>query len=119
MESLKTGIRWIDDIIPEELPLKSTTVITGPGGSGKPLIGETFVTAWLKKGGSVIFMSLQYPGSEFVAESIKNVTGLDIMDKAFSLAGLQLGYLLAGDCFKDQFFRFPGIFIQANPVCGN
>jgi len=80
METIKTGISWIDDVIPEGLPLKSTTVITGPGGSGKPLIGETFVAAWLKKGGSVIFMSLQYPGSEFVAESIKSVTGLDIND---------------------------------------
>ena len=29
------------------------------------------------------------------------------MDKAFSLAGLRIGYLLAGDYFKDQFFDFP------------
>ncbi|MCD4663824.1 MAG: RAD55 family ATPase [Bacteroidales bacterium] len=90
METIKTGISWIDDIIPEGLPLKSTTVITGPGGSGKPLIGETFVTAWLKKGGSVVFMSLQYPGSEFVAESIKSVTGLDINDYKEKIIFLQI-----------------------------
>lgn len=90
MRTLKAGISWIDDIIPEGLPLKSTTVITGPGGSGKPLIGETFVTAWLKKGGSVIFMSLQYPGSEFIAESIKSVTGLDINDYKEKTIFLQL-----------------------------
>lgn len=90
MRTLKTGINWIDDVIPEGLPLKSTTVITGPGGSGKPLIGETFVTAWLKKGGSVVFMSLQYPGSEFVAESIKSVTGLDIQDYKEKTIFLQL-----------------------------
>ena len=29
MKTLKTGINWIDDVIPEELPLKSTTVIQG------------------------------------------------------------------------------------------
>ena len=29
------------------------------------------------------------------------------MDKAFSLAGLRIGYLLAGDYFKDQFSDFP------------
>jgi len=80
METLKTGIPWVDDVIPKGLPLKSTTVITGPGGSGKPLIGETFVTAWLKKGGSVVFMSLQYPSKEFITESIKSITGLDIHD---------------------------------------
>ena len=90
METLKTGLNWIDNVIPEGLPLKSTTVITGPGGSGKPLIGETFVTAWLKKNGSVIFMSLQYPGSEFVAESIKSVTGLDIQDYKEKTIFLQL-----------------------------
>ncbi|MCB2208680.1 MAG: hypothetical protein KQH67_10350 [Bacteroidetes bacterium] len=90
METLKTEIDWIDNIIPEGLPLKSTTLITGPGGSGKPLIGETFVTAWLKKGGSVIFMSLQYPSSEFITESIKNVTGLDINDYNEKIIFLQL-----------------------------
>ncbi len=77
MKTLQTKINWVDDVIPEGLPLKSTTVITGPDGSGKPLIGETFVPAWLKKGGSIIFMSLQYPSTEFITESIKNVTGLD------------------------------------------
>lgn len=90
METLKTGINWIDDVIPKGLPLKSTTLITSPGGSGKPLIVETFVTAWLKKGGSVIFMSLQYPGSEFVAESIKSVTGLDIQDYKEKIIFLQI-----------------------------
>jgi len=90
MRNLITGISWIDDVIPEGLPLQSTTVITGSGGSGKPLIGETFVTAWLKKGGSVIFMSLQYPSSEFIAESIKGVTGLDIQDYKEKIIFLQL-----------------------------
>ena len=55
MKTLKTEISWIDETIPEGLPLKSTTVITGPGGSGKPLIGETFVSAWLKKA-EVLFL---------------------------------------------------------------
>jgi len=90
METLKTGISWIDDVIPEGLPLKSLTVITGPGGSGKPLIGEAFVIAWLRKGGSVIFMSLQYPGLEFVGESIKSITRLDIQDYKEKIIFLQL-----------------------------
>ena len=96
METLKTGIDWMDKLLPEGLPLKSTTVITGPGGSGKPLIGETFVSAWLKKGGSVIFMSLQYLGSEFIAESIKNVTGLDVQDYKEKTIFLQLDTEISG-----------------------
>ena len=31
METLKTGLSWINNVIPEGLPLKSTTLITGPG----------------------------------------------------------------------------------------
>jgi len=90
METLKTGIKWIDSVVPEGLPLKSTTIITGPGGSGKPLIGETFVAAWLKEGGNVVFMSLQYPSTEFISESIKNVTGLDLTDYNDRIIFLQL-----------------------------
>ena len=90
METLKTGIKWIDAIIPEGLPLKSTTIITGPGGSGKPLIGETFVSAWLKEGGSVVFMSLQYPNTEFITESIKNITGLNLSEYKDKIIFIQL-----------------------------
>lgn len=96
MDTLKTGINWIDNEIPDGLPIKSTTLITGPGGSGKPLIGETFVSAWLKKGGSVIFMSLQYPSTEFIAESIKNVTGLDVNDYREKIIFLQLDTEISG-----------------------
>ncbi len=90
METLKTGIKWIDTVIPEGLPLNSSTIITGQGGSGKPLIGETFVSAWLKEGGSVAFMSLQYPSTEFITESIKNVTGLNLKDYEDKIIFLQL-----------------------------
>lgn len=78
MNNLKTNINWVDKLLPNGLPTNTSTVITGPGGSGKPLIGETFVSAWLRNGGSVAFMSLQYPNTDFISESIKSVTGLDI-----------------------------------------
>jgi KaiC/GvpD/RAD55 family RecA-like ATPase len=88
METLKIDTDWIKSVLPEGLPLKTTTVITGPGGSGKPLIGETFVSAWLRNGGSVVFMALQYPSQDFITESIKNVTGIELnqyKDKIFFL----------------------------------
>lgn len=90
MKSLKTGIDWIDKVIPDGLPLNSSTIISGPGGSGKPLIGETFVSAWLKDGGSVVFMSLQYPTTKFITASIKNVTGLNLDDYTDRIIFLQL-----------------------------
>ena len=90
MKTIKTEIKWLDVLIPEGFPVKTTTVITGPGGSGKPLIGEAFVSTWLKNGGSVIFISLQYPGSEFVTESIKRVTGLNIRQYQEKITFVQL-----------------------------
>jgi len=96
MKTLKTGIKWIDTVIQEGLPLKTSTIITGPGGSGKPLIGETFVSAWLKEGGSVVFMSLQYPSTEFITESIKNVTGLNLNDYVDKIIFLQLDVGISG-----------------------
>ena len=96
MKTLKTGIKWIDSVIPEGLPLKSTTIITGPGGSGKPLIGETFVSAWLKEGGSVVFMSLQYPSTDFITESIKNVAGLNLKEYKDKIIFLQLDAEISG-----------------------
>jgi hypothetical protein len=46
METFKPGINWVDDVIPEGLPLKSTTIIIGLVGSGKPLIGKIFFTTF-------------------------------------------------------------------------
>ena len=96
MKTIKTDINWVDELIPEGLPIKSTTVISGPGGSGKPLIGETVVSAWLKNGGSVVFMSLQYPGSVFITESIKRVTGLNIQNYEEKIIFLQLDTEILG-----------------------
>src|SRR3989337_1489398 len=96
MKSLKTGISWIDKVIPDGLPLNSSTIISGPGGSGKPLIGETFVSAWLKEGGSVVFMSLQYPSTEFLTKSIKTVTGINLNDYKDKTIFLQLDVGIPG-----------------------
>ncbi len=45
---------WLDRLLPEGLPVPSSTIISGPGGSGKPLVGAIFLAAWLKHGGSAL-----------------------------------------------------------------
>jgi len=78
MQFIKTGQDWLDNLMPEGLPTHTSTLISGPGGSGKPLIGEAFVAAWLRQGGSVVFMSLQYPKRDFIYASMLRVTGLEL-----------------------------------------
>lgn len=90
MNTIKTGKEWLDKLLPEGLPANTSTIISGPGGSGKPLIGESFVAAWLKEGGKVIFMSLQYPSTDFLVESIKKVTGINLDDYADKIIFVEL-----------------------------
>ena len=56
MDKVKLGIDWIDGILPEGFPVNTSTLVSGPGGSGKPLIGYMFASGWLENDGKVIFM---------------------------------------------------------------
>ncbi len=96
MKTIKTNKEWIDRLLPEGFPINSSMVITGPGGSGKPLIGEAFVAAWLKAGGSVVFMSLQYPRKDFITESLLKISNLDINDYPGKTAFIQFDPEIAG-----------------------
>ncbi|MBN2563764.1 MAG: hypothetical protein JXQ75_22835 [Phycisphaerae bacterium] len=78
MNRIRTDQAWFDALVPEGLPTHTSTLVTGPGGSGKPLIGNVIAAAWLRQGGSVVFMSLQYPTHEFVIAGLKKVAGLDL-----------------------------------------
>ncbi len=80
MNRIHTGHTWFDRLIPEGIPTHSSTLISGPGGSGKPLIGNLIAAAWLHQGGSVVFMSLQYPSHEFIVTAMKNMAQLDITE---------------------------------------
>lgn len=90
MQKLILESPWFNQLLPEGLPVPSSTVITGPGGSGKPLIGNLIVADWLKQGGSVIFMSLQYPDHTFIKSSIKTITRLDLDDYQANTAFIEL-----------------------------
>jgi archaellum biogenesis ATPase FlaH len=67
-------------LLPNGLPFPSSTLISGPGGSGKPLIGFAIVNKWLKSGGNVIFIPIQYPKTTFLKTSLKRIYNIDIKD---------------------------------------
>ncbi len=90
MDRIRIGVEWLDRLLPDGFPTHSSTLISGPGGSGKPLIGDTVVASWLRQGGSVVFMSLQYPTTDFITTSLKRVAGLDLAEYAHRTVFLEL-----------------------------
>lgn len=54
--SFAPDAEWFQAVAPEGIPTQAATVISGPGGSGKPLIGFAIVDAWLEAGGEVVFL---------------------------------------------------------------
>jgi len=78
MDHLFTQQDWFDQQLPEGLPIPSFTLLSGPGGSGKPLIGNVITASWLRQGGSVVFMSLQYPDHSFIVEGLKKISQLNL-----------------------------------------
>jgi KaiC/GvpD/RAD55 family RecA-like ATPase len=56
MLNVKMNQNWIDQLMPDGFPFPSSTIISGPGGSGKPLIGSLFASSWLRIGGDITFL---------------------------------------------------------------
>jgi len=56
MQIVKLGIGWIDELLPGGFPTNTSTLVSGSGGSGKPLIGYIFAPKWLKNNGNVAFL---------------------------------------------------------------
>ena len=96
MQTIRTGFEWFDELLPVGFPTQTSTLISGPGGSGKPLIGDVIVSAWLRQGGSVAFMSLQYPRRDFIFASLKAVANLDLADYRERTAFIELDATIKG-----------------------
>ncbi len=96
MDRLWTKQDWFDRLIPQGLAIPATIMLSGPGGSGKPLIGNVIVASWLRQGGSVVFMSLQYPDHKFIVAGLKNVSQLDLEDYSDRVAFIELDATLDG-----------------------
>lgn len=68
-DSFEADPAWFHEVAPEGIPIRASTVISGPGGSGKPLIGFAVVDAWLAAGGKVVYL-LTNSGVDFVYETM-------------------------------------------------
>jgi len=80
MAKLRTNIKWLDDLLPEGILVPSSTLISGHGGTGKPLVEFAFVDAWLKAGGSLIGIPLQYPSCELVKTAMHKLYNNDLTE---------------------------------------
>jgi KaiC/GvpD/RAD55 family RecA-like ATPase len=92
MKNLKLNQDWLVRLLPEGLPYPTSTLISGPGGSGKPLIGFAFVSDWLKAGGNVIFIALQYPETKFVKASLNKIYNIDVDNYSDNIAYIQFNH---------------------------
>jgi len=110
VKHLKIQANWFRILLPEGILIPSSTLITGPGGSGKPLIGNFFAAEWLRQGGSVVFMSLQYPDYSFVKSGMLATSDLDIDDYNDQTVFIEL------DAGLDSIHKPEGLHIRANLV---
>ncbi len=78
MKRLDLHVPWLKEMLPEGILIPGSTLISGPGGTGKPLVEFAFIASWLEAGGSLIGIPLQYPSGELVGKSLYNLYGLDI-----------------------------------------
>ncbi|MCD6380324.1 hypothetical protein J7M07_07775, partial [bacterium] len=68
---------WANELMPEGLVIPSSTVISGQGGSGKPLLGFSVISSWLKQGGNLILI-LTSTGKSFAEQSLKRLYNLEM-----------------------------------------
>ncbi len=107
------GFKLDPELILDELDEPTLLIIDNPNNpTGAILLDNELVENILRNKNVLLLIDeayYEFSGQTF-AGLIKKYPNLAItrtMDKAFSLAGLRLGYLLAGDYFKDQFSDFP------------
>jgi len=107
------GFKLDPELILNELDEPALLIIDNPNNpTGAILLDNNLVENILQNKNVLLLIDEAYYefSEQTFAGLIKKYPNLAItrtMDKAFSLAGLRLGYLLAGDYFKDQFSDFP------------
>jgi KaiC/GvpD/RAD55 family RecA-like ATPase len=76
--NFKTGLGWFDAILPTGVPVPSTILISGPSGTGKPLVGLAFAGSWLQQGGRVIFIPIHTAYHALFKSGLRSLHGLSL-----------------------------------------
>jgi len=79
MKKFDVGENWTDKLLPEGISIPSSILISGEGESGKPLVGFSMVSSWLRNQGNLIFI-LTSTGKDFVEKTMKRIYNIDIED---------------------------------------
>jgi archaellum biogenesis ATPase FlaH len=80
MKSITIEYDWLERLLPEGFPYPSSTLLSGAGGTGKPLVEFAFVASWLRSGGSVIAIPLQYPSMGFVDMAMARLYNVNLQE---------------------------------------
>jgi KaiC/GvpD/RAD55 family RecA-like ATPase len=78
MKNLDLSYDWLNQLLPNGFPYHSSTVVSGAGGTGKPLAAFALLADWLKAGGSVLLLPIQYQNMELVDKSMQEIYGMDL-----------------------------------------
>lgn len=101
------------NLLLSELNEPTLIIIANPNNpTGKILIDDSLAIKILENKNVLLLLDeayYEFSGLSFtnMIEKYPNLAIARTMDKAFSLAGLRLGYLIMGDFFKDHFSNFP------------
>ncbi|MFP4024736.1 MAG: hypothetical protein ACLFVR_09430 [Thiohalospira sp.] len=88
MDKLTIDSKWFQTLFPKGFTYPSSTIISGKGGSGKPLVELSFVAEWIRNGKSVIGIPLQYPSPDFVHTAMAKLFDMNYNDYSSQLAYL-------------------------------
>lgn len=90
MGNFHSKFEWLDRLMPDGIPIPSSIVISGPGGSGKPLIGLAFVASWLCQGGKVIIVPIQFPDRTYTEDHLAQLYRVRLSDHVGSFFFVKL-----------------------------
>ena len=84
MKRIQLTYDWIREVLPEGIAVPSSTIISGPGGSAKPLIAAMALSEWLRQSGKIIYLLIN--SDKFYAQKLLALYGTreeDIKGKVF------------------------------------
>ncbi len=108
-----SDFRLNPQLLLNELDEPALIIIDNPNNpTGKILLENGFAEKILQNKNALLLVDeayFEFSGRTFAGmiDKYPNLAVARTMDKAFSLAGLRLGYLIMGDYFKDHFSDFP------------